>query len=261
MKDSWKAGDAYDYYMGRWSRLVAKPFIDWLSPSDSQKWLDIGCGSGALSETILANCQPAALTAIDPSEGFVQTAQMRLGDRANCKVSDAQTLPLESNSINITVSGLVLNFIPEPKKALAEMMRVTQADGTVAAYVWDYAGQMEFLRYFWDAAMDFDPNVSNAHEAYRFPNANKQDLEELFEAAGFEDVMTTHLAVTTKFQDFDDYWLPFLGGQGPAPTYVQSLDATSRSKLKNALYERLPIADNGSISLTAGAWAIKGLAC
>ena len=134
--------------MGRWSRLVAESFVGWLSPSSELNWLDIGCGSGALSEAIINNCKPAALTAIDQSEHFVKTAQKRLGSRANCKVGNALSLPLEASTINVAVSGLVLNFIPEPEKALSEMRRVTGAGGTVAVCLWDYAGKMDFLRYF-----------------------------------------------------------------------------------------------------------------
>jgi ubiquinone/menaquinone biosynthesis C-methylase UbiE len=148
MKDSWKAGDPYEYFMGRWSRLVAQLFFDWLSPSSGLNWLDIGCGSGALSEVIINNHNPAALIAIDQSEGFVRITQKRLGSRAHCTVGNALSLPLEESSVNITVSGLVLNFIPEPEKALSEMRRVTDVGGTVAVYVWDYAGEMDLLRHF-----------------------------------------------------------------------------------------------------------------
>jgi ubiquinone/menaquinone biosynthesis C-methylase UbiE len=258
MKDSWESGDPYEYYMGRWSLLVAESFVDWLSPSSGLNWLDIGCGSGALSEAIINNHKPAALTAIDQSEDFVKTAQKRLGNRAHCRVGNALSLPLDKCSVNIVVSGLVLNFIPEPEKALFEMKRVTDAGGTVAVYLWDYAGKMDFLRHFWDAAVEIKPEALNLHESRRFPDSNAQALKRLFKKAGFVDIETTPIEITTHFRDFDDYWKPFLGGQGPAPSFVMSLNENLKDKLRNTLKARLPTKLDGSISMVARAWAAKG---
>jgi ubiquinone/menaquinone biosynthesis C-methylase UbiE len=258
MKDSWESGDPYEYYMGRWSRLVAHLFIDWLSPSSGLNWLDIGCGSGALSEVIISNHKPAALTAIDQSKGFVNIAQKRLGSRAKCRVGNALSLPMDESSVNIAVSGLVLNFISEPEKALSEMMRVTEAGGTVAVYLWDYAGKMDFLKHFWDAAVEIKPEALNLHESKRFPDSNADALKKLFENTGFVDIETTSIEIVTHFQDFDDYWKPFLGGQGPAPSFLLSLDQDEKNKLRNTLKTRLPTQLNGSISMVARAWAAKG---
>jgi len=257
MKDSWESGDPYEYYMGRWSLHVAESFLDWLSPSSGLNWLDIGCGSGALSEAIINNHKPAALTAIDQSEDFVRTAQKRLGNRAHCRVGNALSLPLDNYSVNIVVAGLVLNFISEPEKALSEMKRVTDAGGTIAVYLWDYAGKMDFLRHFWDAAVEIKPEALNFHESKRFPDSNEQALKRLFKKAGLVDIETTSIEITTHFRDFDDYWKPFLGGQGPAPSFVLSLDEDERNKLRNALKTHLPIQLDGSISMVARAWAAK----
>jgi len=259
MKDSWESGDPYEYYMGRWSRLVAESFTDWLSPSSGLSWLDIGCGSGALSEVIISNHKPAVLTAIDQSEDFVKTAQKRLGRRALCRVGNALSLPLDNSSVNIAVSGLVLNFIPEPEKALSEMRRVTDAGGTVAVYLWDYAGKMDFLRHFWDTAVEIKPEAMNLHESERFPDSNAVALKRLFENAGFVDIETQSIEIITHFRDFDDFWKPFLGGQGPAPSFVLSLDEGEKNKLRNSLKARLPTLRDGSISMVARAWAAKGL--
>jgi ubiquinone/menaquinone biosynthesis C-methylase UbiE len=258
MKDSWESGDPYEYYMGRWSRLVAESFIEWLSPSYGLKWLDIGCGSGALSEAIIKNHEPAVLNALDQSEDFVRIAQKRLGSRVHCIVGNALLLPLDNSSVNIAVSGLVLNFIPEPQKALSEMRRVTDAGGKVAAYIWDYAGKMDFLRHFWDAAVDIKSEASNLHESKRFLDSNAGALKRLFEQAGFVDIETKSIEITTHFRDFDDYWKPFLGGQGPAPSFVLSLGEDKRNKLRQALKARLPTEPDGSISMAARAWAAKG---
>jgi len=258
MEDTWTSGDPYEYFMGRWSRLVARKFVDWLVPSAGLKWLDVGCGSGALSEAVINHYAPAELTAIDQSEAFVNTAQSRLGSMAHCRVGNALALPLEDSSVDVTVSGLVLNFISEPLKALAEMRRVTAAGGTVAVYIWDYPGKMDFLRYFWDAAVELNPKASNLHESTRFPNCTAEVLKSLFEDVGLVDTKTAPLEIETRFRDFDDYWRPFLGGQGPAPTYVSSLTEDARDKLRDLLYKRLLVQADGSISLAARAWAAKG---
>ena len=258
MKDSWESSDPYEYFMGRWSRLVAQSFLDWLSPSSGLTWLDVGCGSGALSAAILDNYKPTSLIAIDQSESFVKTAQKRLGSRAICKIGSALSLPLGESSINITLSGLVLNFIKEPEKALAEMRRVTRAGGTVAVYLWDYAGKMAFLRHFWDAAVEFKPEALSLHESSRFPDSKADVLKRLFESNSLVDIETLPIEITTHFQDFDDYWKPFLGGQGPAPSFVLTLDEAETNKLRDALKASLPIQPDGSISMVARAWAAKG---
>jgi len=259
MKDSWQFGDPYEYYMGRWSKLVASQFVDWLSPKTGSKWLDVGCGTGALSEAIITRHNPETVIAIDQSEGFVRAAQQRLGSKASCKVGNAMSLPLDDASTDFSVSGLVLNFIPEPEKALAEMQRVTRKGGTVAVYIWDYAGKMEFLNRFWDVAVELNPGASELHEGRRFPDANAEQLMDAFNRVGFSKTETAPLEIATKFTDFDDYWRPFLGGQGPAPTYVSKLSDAERNRLREALAQTLPVEADGSISLTARAWAAKGI--
>jgi len=259
MKDVWQSGDPYELYMGRWSSLVAESFIDWLSPAIELKWLDVGCGSGALSEAIISNYKPAEVIAIDQSDGFVKAAQKRLGNNALCKVGNALSLPLDDSSVNTAVSGLVLNFIPESNKVLAEMLRVTCAGGSVGVYIWDYAGKMEFLNQFWDVAVELRPEASSLHEGNRFPESNAEGLEQLFSQVGFKNIVTTPIEINTRFRNFDDYWNPFLSGQGPGPTYVSSLEETERDELRNVLKERLPIQADGSIPMNARAWAAKGI--
>ncbi len=258
MNDTWQSHDHYEKFMGRWSRLVANQFLDWLASDPGLKWLDVGCGSGALIDAVMRKYEPTEVSAIDQSEAFVKAAQQRLGNGVHCRVGNALNLPLEDASVNITISGLVLNFIPEAENALAEMKRATHSGGTIAAYVWDYAGKMEFLQYFWDAVIELDPEASQLNEGERFPDCNPEALQHLFNEAGLVDTQTTPIRIDTNFVDFDDFWQPFLGGQGPAPSYVQSLAAPEQNRLSKLLYKRLPIQTDGSIPLSARAWAVKG---
>jgi ubiquinone/menaquinone biosynthesis C-methylase UbiE len=257
MKDQWESGDPYEYFMGRWSRLVGQSFINWLSAKPEKKWLDVGCGTGALSEAVLSSKNPSALVALDQSEGFVNSVQQRLGKSAHCEVGDAMDLSFQDSSFDYVISGLVLNFIPEPEKALREMKRVISPDGVVAVYIWDYSGKMEFLKYFWDAVVVLDPAASGLHEGTRFPDANAEGLYRLFEKAEFANTKVDSLEIETNFNNFDDYWKPFLGGQGPAPTYVLSLSESDRRRLRDTLHDSLPIQEDGSIPMIARAWAAK----
>ncbi|MFY9328468.1 MAG: methyltransferase domain-containing protein [Georgfuchsia sp.] len=259
MQDSWQSGDPYEYYMGRWSKLAAEKFVDWLSPKSGLHWLDVGCGSGALSEAIITRRNPATVVAIDQSEGFVRTSMQRLGSKASCKVGNALSLPLDEATIDVAVSGLVLNFIPDPEKALSEMQRVTKKGGTVAVYIWDYAGKMEFLTYFWNAAVELNPAASALHEGRRFLGSNAEQLIKTFKHVGISEIEATALEIVTHFTDFNDYWEPFLGGQGPAPSYVAKLDEAEKSRLRETLVQRLPVNGDGSILLSARAWATKGV--
>jgi len=256
--DSWERGDHYEYFMGRWSRLVAHKFIDWLAPSSGLKWLDIGCGSGALSEAILDKSKPSEVMAVDQSEGFVNEIQSRLGNRVRCRIGDALALPVEYASVQFAVSGLVLNFIAEPVKALTEMKRVIAPGGTGAGYVWDYSGKMEFLNIFWDAAVAIDSKASDLHEGKRFRNTTEAGLRRLFEDTSFLEVESSPIEIEMQFRDFDDYWKPFLGGQGPAPSYLMSLNQRDRQRLRDHLVESLPIQHDGSIRLEVRAWAVRG---
>jgi ubiquinone/menaquinone biosynthesis C-methylase UbiE len=199
--DAWQAGDNYDAYMGRWSRLVAPLFLDWLGLSDDLDWLEVGCGTGALSAAILSQCRPKSLVAIDPSEGFVARARANVPDeRARFQAGDAQALEIETASRDVIVSGLVLNFVPDKEKALAEMQRVARPGGTVAFYVWDYPGRgMEVMRAFWDAATALDPGARHLAEDKRFPFCTPEGLAELISRGGLGAVECTPIVVDTVF--------------------------------------------------------------
>ena len=256
--DTWESGDPYEQYIGRWSRRVAPPFLAWLAVPAGRRWLDVGCGTGALSAAILDRCAPASLTAIEPSEAFLETARRHLAPRAVLHRAGATRIPLGAASVDVVVSGLVLNFVPDQPAAVAEMARVTGRGGTIAAYVWDYAAGMELIRFFWDAAVALDPAASGMDEGPRFPLCHPDALAQLFAAGGLQRVEVTAIEIPTPFASFDDYWRPFLGGQGPAPAYAMALDEAARARLHDRLRERLPARPDGSIRLTARAWAARG---
>jgi SAM-dependent methyltransferase len=256
--DVWAAGKLYEPYVGRWSRLVAREFLDWLAIPTGKDWLDVGCGTGALCQTLVEQCSPASVTGVDPSAAFIEHAKAHVQGPVRFLVGDAQSLLLEAATVDAAVSGLVLNFVPRPQAALAEMVRVVRPGGIVAAYVWDYAGRMELMRYFWDAAAELDPAAGPLDEGLRFPLCQPGSLAELFGGAGLQRLEGREIEVPTHFQDFDDYWSPFLGGQGPAPGYAMSLDEPRRAALRELIRSRLPVAVDGSISLVARAWAVRG---
>ena len=256
----WDDGERYEPYVGRWSRLVAAEFLDWLEVPSGRRWLDVGCGTGALSETVLTRAEPAEVQGIDPSEGLVGFAQQHLVDpRFHAQVGDARKLLFEDGSFDAIVSGLVLNFIADQGGVAKELARVVAPGGVVGAYVWDYAGGMQMMRYFWDAAKDLDPSARDMDEGERFAEiASMKGLGSLFDIAGLTDVRSRAIDVPTIFRDFDDYWTPFLSGQAPAPAYCMSLDDKARAELRQLLRVRLPVKPDGTIRLTARAWAVQG---
>jgi ubiquinone/menaquinone biosynthesis C-methylase UbiE len=257
--ESWADGAAFERYVGRWSRLVAPAFIDSPAIPRDCSWLDVGCGTGALSQTILVKASLSAVRGIDRSEPHIASARQHAVDaRASFDVEDALDLPVEPATFDAAVSGLVLNFVPEPLRMLAEMARATKPCGSVALYVWDYAGKMEMMRYFWDAAVALQPSAYGADEAVRFPICKPEPLAELFRDAGLADVRTRAIDIPTVFLDFDDYWLPFLDGQGPAPGHVTSLSEAGRFALRDRIHAALPVRSDGSIHLAARAWAVCG---
>jgi len=221
------------------------------------RWLDVGCGTGALCAAILDTCAPSSVAGVEPSEGFLEIARRQLAGRAVLQRGSAATIPLEDASVDVVVSGLVLNFIPNVPAALAEMARVAGKGGIIAAYVWDYAGKMELMRFFWDAAVQLDPGVTQLDEMARFPLCRPAALTELFAGSGLEQIAVTAIDISTRFPSFADYWQPFLGGQGSAPAYAMSLAESARVRLRETIRERIPTLPDGSIALTARAWAVR----
>ena len=259
MTEVWADGARYESYIGRWSRAVARSFVDWLAVPAAARWLDVGSGTGALAATIVELASPSAVVAVDPSHAYIEHARMRLsGAMARVAVGDARSLPFANASFDACVSGLVLNFVPHPSSAVEEMSRVTRPGGTIAAYLWDYAGEMQLIRRFWDAATALDPDAAQLDEGRRFPLADGDALGRLFTVAGLEAVDMRAIDVDTAFANFDDLWTPFLGGQGPAPAYVATLSDDRRARLRERLRASVPAAADGRIALVARAWAVRG---
>lgn len=259
--DTWQAGDSYDSYIGRWSRQIAPRFLDWLDPPRGRDWLEVGCGTGALMAAILAGCDPRSVVAIEPSEEFLAKARANVQDgRVVFQVGNAQALPAMPATADVIVSGLVLNFVPDRDKALAEMKRVGRPGATVAFYVWDYpGGGLEFGRAFWAAASLLDPRARQLVGDQRFPFCTPGGLTDLVRNAGLASVDCAPIEVPAVFKDFEDYWNPFTLGAGPAPGYCMSLDPDARQRLKERLEASLPRSDDGSIPMKVRAWALKAI--
>jgi len=257
--DRWSSGSAYEAYIGRWSRLVAPVFLDWLGIPPGRRWLDVGCGTGALSDAIVARCEPRSVVGVDPSEPFVEHATAAVADdRATFAVGTAADTGLHDGDVDVVVSALVLNFVPDLAEALREARRVVRPGGIVAGYVWDYADGMQLLRRFWDAAVALDPGARALDEGVRFPDAAPEPLATAFEAAGLTTVDVRAIEVPTAFASFADLWTPFLSGTGPAPAYVASLTEPARKALRERFRASVAAEPDGSVRLIARAWAVRG---
>jgi SAM-dependent methyltransferase len=259
MDDPWELGEAYEMFMGRWSRPVAREFLRWLHLPRNGRWLDVGCGTGALSETVVQMAAPQSVTGIDFSDGFVRHArQLHPQPPYDFRVGNAMDLPVKSNAYDAVISGIALNFFPEPATAVSEMNRAAKPGGTIAAYLWDYAADMQMLRTFWDAAIVLDADAATLDEGLRFPICQPQLLQKLFADAGLQAVIAAPLETTAVFRDFDDYWHPFLGKNGPAPGYIASRTAEQLAALADHLRQTLPIQSDQTIPLKIRAWAVRG---
>jgi SAM-dependent methyltransferase len=259
--DRWAAGATYEDFMGRWSRLLAPRFVSWLSVRPAANWLDVGCGTGALADAICSGADPASVVACDPSEPFIEYARRRqVGPRVSFVVAGVGQLPTRPGGFDSVTSLLALNFFPEPEAAIDEMRRIAAVDGLVSVCVWDYAGRMEFLRRFWDSVGAVDPGAAGLDEGRRFPICRPEVLESLFREAGVADVVSGSIEIPTRFSTFAEFWKPFLGGTGPAPSYVASLDPPQREALVSHLERLLPRQPDGAISLVARAWVVRGVA-
>ena len=256
--DRWASAVNYEGYVGRWSRRIAPRFLDWLATPAGLRWLDVGSGTGVLSEAILGAREPASIVGVDPSAPFVEHARTTVIDpRVTFRVGSAAETGLEDGAVDAAVAGLVLNFVPDLPAALAELRRVVAPGGWMGGFVWDYGARMEFMRRFWDAAAVIDPRGGSVDESTRFPIAAPGPLGNAVRDAGFEEVETGEIVIPTVFRDFDDLWSPFLAGTGPAPAYLKSVDEPTRLAIREQLRSSVTPASDGSIHLVARAWSVK----
>jgi SAM-dependent methyltransferase len=249
---------AYEHFMGRWSRALAPLLVRFAGVRDGDAVLDVGTGTGALSAAIAAHAPSSVIIGIDPAPAYVALAQAQAGPHATFEVGDAQQMRFDAASFDRTLSLLVLNFIPDAKKAVAEMRRVTKPRGIVAAAVWDYGEGMEMLRVFWDEADALRPSGA-ARDERNMPLCRPGELTALWMAQGFDAVVEDGLTIETRFESFADFWTPFLEKQGPAGAYAASLTDADRDALRDRLRQRL-IGDGPDrpILLHARAWAVRG---
>lgn len=252
-------GEAYERFMGKWSREMAPQLVGFAGVKDGESVLDVGSGTGALSAAIAAVAPSSRITGIDPAAPYVAFAQARHGgDKVTFEVGDAQQLRFAERSFDRVLSMLVLNFIPDRGKALNEMIRVTRPAGVVAAAVWDYGEGMQFLRVFWDEVVAQNPAADKKDERH-MPVCRTGELAALWREHGLQEVEETALTIPTRFTSFDDYWSRFLEKQGPAGAYVAALSEKDREQLRQRLRARLVgTGADRPIDLTARAWAVRG---
>ena len=241
--------DGYERFMGRWSRRLAPLFVTFAGVTEGDRVLDVGSGTGALSAAA-ADVESVQVTGIEPSPAYVRYAQEHAD--ARFQVGDALALPFPNDAFDRTLSMLVLNFVPGAPAALQQMIRVTRPGGVVAAAVWDYGDGMQMLRTFWDAAVALDPGAAPRDER-NMPLCTRGALAELWHTHGLRDVDEQPLSIDLAFASFDEYWQPFLGGQGPAGVYVSTLSESARRALESRLRADV------DLTLRARAWAVRGV--
>ena len=247
------AAEAYEAFMGRWSRLLAVPFVDFVGMVDGMRVLDVGCGTGALTDELVSRLPGSKVAAVDPSASFVEAVRARLPGLEVGR-AEAERLPFDDHVFDAAVAQLVVHFMADPVAGLAEMRRVTRRGGVVAACVWDYAGGRGPLGVFWDAARVTRPDAPGESE---LAGTREGHLASLFEAAGVRNVTGTSLSVRIAHASFEEWWGPFTRGAGPAGAYVATLDPDARAALMGECQQRLPTTP---IVVSATAWGVRGLA-
>lgn len=246
---------AYEAFMGRWSRAAGYIFLDWIAPPKGACWLEVGCGTGVFTELIVDTASPAAVSAIDPTQVQIEYARRKpIGQRVDFQIADTKALPFPDNAFDLVVSALVINFISDRPKALAEMRRVGRVGGTIAGYVWDFAGERSpgslvrtGLRAIGIELADLPGTANSGLDA----------LRSLFEHAAFEKLVTKSIDVTISFANFDDLWRAQTPNFGPRGNFVANLSGADRARLIDKVRASLPASPDGSVAYSVTAHAIK----
>jgi ubiquinone/menaquinone biosynthesis C-methylase UbiE len=249
----------YERFMGRWSRLLAAKYIPFAGVKNGERILDVGTGTGSLASALEATVPSSEIVGVDPSEGFIGYAKKNAKSaRAHFEVGDAQALRFQDASFDQTMALLVMNFIPDHNRAIAEMRRVTRPNGVVSACVWDYNSGMQMLRFFWDEAVAMDPAIEPKDERHMKLSREGQ-LAELWKRSGLVNVEEKPLEIDQAYASFDDYWGSFLRGAGPGGAYVVSLSDERRRQLEARMRKRLlGNREDGPFVLKARAWCVRG---
>lgn len=249
--------DAYEAFMGRWSRHVAPQFLEWLGMDEGLNWLDVGCGTGVLSQIILDLCAPASITGIDPLDKYIACAQA-FNDAISFQVGDMQDLPFDAGAFDRTVSALCIKFVPDKARGIAELARVTRIGGTVALYDWDLSNEGNMTRHFWQAVAETLPELTEERTKHRAAKAAPEEMIDYFEAAGLRNVETRLFNFTAHFENVDAYWAPLAGNEQNVGRFCRTLSADQLSAIRKGLETALPVTANGSIAYEGRAWAIRG---
>ncbi len=262
--DFWSDGELYERYTGRWSRLIANEFIAWLGIEGSrlENCIDMGCGTGALSEALLANAVCESLTCFDLSPAYLSLAKKRIQSKeVEFLLGDGQNTLLPSGKYCGVVSGLAVNFVESPEKMLSEMRRLGRSGATLGLYIWDFADGMKPIRMFWDAAHECRaPDVEELDSANLFPICQRENLLESISEAGWLEPEVAPVEIDARFENFDDYWTPFLSGQGTAPAFAVGLGEEVREKVRQTLCAMVTHDSNEPFVLRTSAWGAKGIA-
>lgn len=250
------SAEAYDRHIGRYGPALARALIEIANVSAGQRTLDVGCGPGALTAELCQVVGSDGIAAIDPTAPFVEACAQRLPG-VDVRLATAEELPFPDDSFDVTLSQLVVNFMSDAPAGVREMRRVTRPGGTVAAAVWDYAGEMRLLRRFWDAAVSLDAGAVKSDEGRSMPYCTPDELERLWRDADLQNPAVSALVVEAEYRDFDDLWQSLEHGSGPSTAYASSLPAKRRAELRDELRRRLGVRE-GPFRLTARAWSVVG---
>jgi ubiquinone/menaquinone biosynthesis C-methylase UbiE len=259
-KPNWTSLEGYELRSGRWSRKIAPEFVAWLSVDEDREWLDVGCGAGALLQAIIEKKRPKHVVGCDRSKEGLAAARLAFGERVKLVQASCESMPFANRNFGAVVSGLLLNLLIHPDRAMTEMVRVIRPGGVIAAYVWDFGEGMQMMRTFWDAAIAIDARAVERDQAKKFTITNERSLTALFERSGIESINTRGFEAPTVFRNFDDFWEPLLNGEGSIPNYAKSLKPRRLKALRERLLTSLPTRIDRRIPLVARAWAVRGRA-